>query len=42
MTVRSVRYALTLAAAFALAGCLPDLIADAGPDQVVKEGAAAQ
>src|ERR1043165_8344862 len=40
MIFRSVRYALTLAAAFALAGCLPDLIADAGPDQVVKEGAA--
>ena len=40
MIFRSLRYALMLAAALLLAGCpIPELIADAGPDQVVSEGA---
>jgi len=39
MIFRSLRNALTLAAALLLTGCLlPELIADAGPDQVVNEG----
>src|SRR4051812_14136952 len=38
MNFRSLRYALA-ACALLLAGCIPDLIADAGPDQVVTEGA---
>ncbi len=36
---RSFRYASLLAAALLLAGCLPELVANAGPDQVVNEGA---
>jgi endo-1,4-beta-xylanase len=39
MTFRSFRHAATLAAALLFAGCIPELIADAGPDQVVDEGA---
>ena len=39
MIFRSIRYVFTLAGALVLAGCLPDLIADAGPDQAVTEGA---
>ena len=39
MNFRSLRYASMLAAALLLAGCIPELIADAGPDQTVSEGA---
>ena len=38
MNFRSLRYASMLAAALLLAGCIPELIADAGPDQTVSEG----
>ena len=38
MIYRSLRCAL-MAAVVLLAGCLPELVADAGPDQVVNEGA---
>src|SRR3954466_4824005 len=38
MIIRSLRYAF-VAAALLLTACIPDLIADAGPDQVVNEGA---
>ena len=35
---RSLRVAMLATAALFLAACLPELIADAGPDQTVAEG----
>jgi len=39
MEFRSLRFAALAAAALLLTACIPDLVADAGPDQVVNEGA---
>src|SRR5688572_11433601 len=39
MIYRSLRSAMLATAALLLTACIPDLIADAGPDQVVNEGA---
>jgi len=35
---KSLRIAMLAAAAFSMAGCLPELVANAGPDQTVSEG----
>jgi len=39
MNFRSLRIAMLATAALLLAACIPELIADAGPDQAVNEGA---